>query len=150
MVTLLFYYQSHPHYNWDTKKRTVPFCIPASAGTLGASLTAPWEYLPKSTSFRKKVYSPMGFPEVSQVFSPMQCWLSKIQTVSGSEKGDLLHQVLLNGRTQASVPKSLQQNNTHYNSGVMLHASKWLPKILLSFHMAASESRNKDSISTMN
>lgn len=39
--------------------------------------------------------------------------------------------------------------HTLYN-GVMHHALKWLPRILLSFHMAACESRNKDPISTMN
>lgn len=55
----------------------------------------------------------MGHLAVSQV-SPVQFWLSKVQTESGNEKDNLLRQVLFNGQTQASMPTPLQQNHIHY------------------------------------
>lgn len=122
MVTFLFYYPAVILATTGTLKRGVPVCITASAGTRGASLGALWQFLPKSTSFRKKLYSPMGHPAISQVFPPIQFWLPKVQTVSGGEKDYLLHQVLSNGRTQVSTPTSQWQNHIHYTKelGTML------------------------------
>lgn len=87
----------------------------------------------------------MGHPAVSQVFSPVQFWLSKVQTESGNEKDHLLRQVLFNGQTQMSMLTSFQQNHIHYTKelGTMPLSDS------LCFYMAACESRSKDSKSTM-
>ena len=75
MVTLLFYYPAvrctHPSYHWDTAKKTAQVCTTASTGMLGVSSGAPQHHLQKSTSFRKKLCTPLATQQFPS--SSLQC-----------------------------------------------------------------------------
>lgn len=137
---------SHPSYNWDTKKRTVPVCITVSAGTLGASLGIPSEVHQLQKEAVQPHGPPSSFPGLfSNAILPVKSTNCKWQWEGSSPTSGSLE------RWNASEYANIITAESHtLHKRVMYHASKWLSKILLSFHMAACESRNKESISTMN
>lgn len=149
MVTLLLLC-SHPSYNWDTKKRcpSLHYSISRYTGCfLGCALAIP----SKVHQHQKEAVQPHGpprsFPDLlSNAILTVKSTNCEWQWEGSSPISGFLEWYNTSECTNIITAES----HPLYKRVIMQHASKWLPRILLSFHMAACESRNKDSISTMN
>lgn len=133
---------SHPSYNWDTKKELSQFASQCQQ--------VHWVLPSKVHQLQKEAVQPHGPPSsfpglFSNAILTVKSTNCEWQWEGSSPTSGSLE------RWNASEYANIITAESHtLHKGVMYHASKWLSKILLSFHMAACESRNKESISTMN